>query len=296
MWITIGLTGVIMIVIVVIGISVCICIVVCCNRRKNNTIDIMSQSCSTNRGILPGISSNSQPSSGSQPTTHSTSTSVVRFLQPTLDYIPFNGPEFVGSVQVVPCTNLGGVFLFNEHSIHLNIPKDAVPNEVELEVGVAIHGQFQFPENMMPISAILWLNVLEDFQFQKPIQIQLPHYLGLSKEEAESSTELGYMLATSGKGELNKNILFQEGQNDQVDFCQRNGTIETDRTGYMCLCASTSLIESRSEYFLVSAVPNPTPSLRWSIKFFVVYSLDTFVEVYVYIIILMHSIHIYIYK
>ena len=295
MWITIVLIGVIMMVIIVISIIVCVFVVVCCNKDKNTearkrryisgtTIDNMSQS----TRLLPAISPNSQPSSGSRPT-RSTSTSVVRFLQSTLDYIPFDGPELVGSVQVVPCTNLGGVFHFNEHSIFLKIPKDAIPTEVDLEVGVAIHGKFQFPENMRPISAILWLKLPEDFQFQKPIQIQLPHYLGLSKEEAESSKEVGYMLATSGREELNKDILFQKGNNDKADFCQRNGTIETDHIGYICLCASTSLIEFKSEYLLVSAVPKPTPSLRWTIEFFVVYSLDTFVEVCVHN---MHSIHL----
>ena len=290
-----------MIVAVVIGASIAVFIVVSSNRRrkrgyrcvKDNTIYSMIQASKANRGIIASTSVMNQSFEANRGIV--TSTSVVRFLHSTHDFVPFNGPELVGSVQVVPCTNLGGVFRFNEHSIILKIPKDAVPYEVDLEVGVAIHGEFQFPKNKRPISAIFWLNVLEDFQFQKPIQIQLPHYLRLSKEEAESSTELGYLVATSAGGELNKNIPFHQGQTDQVDFYLRNGTIKTNRAGYMCLCASKSLIESRSEYFLVSAVPNPTPSLRWTIEFFVVYSLDTFVEVYVYIIILMHSIHIYIY-
>ena len=285
-FIALSVVIVIMIVFVITGVSVWVYSVVRQKRRekrrqyKDITVDNMDQSSTANRELLPGISSNSQPISRSQ-RTRKISTNVGRFLHPTLDYIPFNGPEIVGSVQVVPCTNLGGIFHFNEHSIFLKIPKDAVPNEVDLEIGVAIHGQFKFPENIRPISAILWLKLPDNFQFQKPIQIQLPHYLGLSKEEVWSSSELGYMLATSGIGELNKNIYLQEGQNDQVDFYQRYGRIKAYRAGYMCLCASRPLIESRSEYFLVSAVPNLTPSLRWTIRFFVVYSLETFIEVYI---------------
>ena len=149
---------------------------------------------------------------------------------------------------------------------------------------MAIHGKFTFPDNIRPISAILWLKLPEDFQFQKPIKIQLPHYLRLSEEEAKSSIELRCLFSTSDRGEFNKNISFQEGQNDQVDFYQRYGRIKTCCAGYMCLCAHRSFIQSRSEYFLVSAVPNPSPSLRWTIKFFVVYSLDTFVEVCAYYI------------
>ena len=173
----------------------------------------------------------------------------------------------------MPCSNLGGIFHFTEHSIILKIPKEATPTEIDLEIGVAIHGKFTFPDNIRPISAILWLKLPEDFQFQKPIKIQLPHYLRLSEEEAKSSIELRCLFSTSDRGEFNENISFQEGQNDQVDFYQRYGRIKTCCAGYMCLCAHRSFIQPRSEYFLMSAVPNPSPSLRWTIKSFVVYIL-----------------------
>ena len=158
--IAIGFSFVITIVIVITGIFVSVYSGVHHIRREKRVqqrriaIDGMEHSSTGNRDILSGISSNSQLSFEYRHT-QKLSTNIVRFLQPTLDYILFSGPEFVGSVQVVPCSNLGGIFHFTEHSIILKIPKEATPTEIDLEIGVAIHGKFTFPDNIRPISAIL---------------------------------------------------------------------------------------------------------------------------------------------
>ena len=79
--------------------------------------------------------------------------------------------------EQLKCDYYGLDYMIENHDITLKIPKGAVAKrEKILEVGVAMHGPFIFPENTQPISPILWLHLLEeDVKLNKPIELILPH-------------------------------------------------------------------------------------------------------------------------
>jgi hypothetical protein len=214
-----------------------------------------------------------------------TSSLFVKPLLETRDeYPPSCNVEFIGSIQVVDCDRQGGEYRNAEHGIHIRIPKDAVQDSIELEIGFAVHGHFTFPDHMRPVSVILWMNVADnpDFEFSKEIKVTLPHYLQLSTSDSRSKTdELGCMFAATVIEETQSEpMAFTKLDDDKVGYMQRDGCIKTKRAGYMCLCAKKSFIDANSAYYLVT-VPTPIarPSDGWSIPFYMCYHLDTFVEV-----------------
>ena len=256
---------------VILGILLCIAIIYIFLRRQGRKPNTRTRE---ERDLL-------QQSSASSSRSHTTSSSGMKWLTVTDSYLPDTcNVEFIRSVQVIPCDHSGGQYRYPGHSINIRIPRDAVTGNIDLSVGVVVHGPFEFPHNMRPISAILWLHVQDmEFQFLKKIEIQLPHYLKLFKEDSalrNSEQKLGWMIATTnGNSEM---MAFEMQDSASVHFYQANAKIWTNRTCYMCLCASKSIIEAKKQFFLVSAIPKPV-SLKKSVLFFVVYSLDTFVEV-----------------
>ena len=87
--------------------------------------------------------------------------------------------------HVLVCDSKAQQYTIEDHDITLRLPKEAVEQgeTVHLEVGVAMYGPFDFPENTQPISPVVWLCPVEDAKLKKPFQLILPHYLtGLSQE------------------------------------------------------------------------------------------------------------------
>ena len=91
--------------------------------------------------------------------------------------------------QLLKCDCNGWEYTIQEHDITLRIPEGAVSKgeEIHFEIGVAMHGPFTFPENMRPVSPVIWLCILEEgVDLKKPFQLILPHFLtGLSKERLQ---------------------------------------------------------------------------------------------------------------
>ena len=88
--------------------------------------------------------------------------------------------------QLFECDCNGQEYTIEEHDITLRIPEGAVSKgeKIHFEIGVAMHGPFTFPENMRPVSPVVWLCILgEGVDLKKPFQLILPHFLtGLSRE------------------------------------------------------------------------------------------------------------------
>ena len=88
--------------------------------------------------------------------------------------------------RVLECNSSGLKHTVTDHDITIRIPKGAVPKEkkIHLEVGIALFGPFNFPENTHPISPIVWLCIIEEnVELQKPIQLILPHFLTQLSED-----------------------------------------------------------------------------------------------------------------
>ena len=89
-------------------------------------------------------------------------------------HVPFLDP-----VAILECDYRGCSHKLIDHDITLRVPNGAISNGkiVHIEVAVALYGPFEFCENQRPISPILWICPQEDIEFQKPIEIILPHIL-----------------------------------------------------------------------------------------------------------------------
>lgn len=73
-----------------------------------------------------------------------------------------------------------------DHGIALRIPEGAVAagEKVHLEFSVAIYGPFGFPPNMLPISPIVWLCLMEKIDLKKPFEIAIPHiHRGITEKD-----------------------------------------------------------------------------------------------------------------
>lgn len=85
------------------------------------------------------------------------------------------------------CGSSGLEHTFKDHDITLRIPEGAVAENqaINIEVGVAMYGQFIFPNDTQPISPIVWLHLESgEMKIEKPFQLILPHFLiGLTKDQ-----------------------------------------------------------------------------------------------------------------
>ena len=104
----------------------------------------------------------------------------------SIAHVPLLGP-----VTVFACGYHGCQFHSVEHDITVTIPKGAIPEGliVHFELAVSLQGPFKFHDNTRPISPILWLCPQEEFEFQKPFKVILPHTLiNFSKEDEDCCT------------------------------------------------------------------------------------------------------------
>lgn len=210
---------------------------------------------------------------------------TLYMLEPIEDYKDdSNDFVFIGSTQVITCGPMGGKYEVPEQGILIRIPPIALDIFYSIEVGVAMHGLFKFPADRRPISAILWLKVRNEpanFTFKKPVEVCLPHFLGLTNEDIDNADEhgLGY-ISSNELMDRQKNLIFTEGSQENVQYKQKNATIKTDHFCFICLTAKTSIILEKSQYLLTQILPDPITTLQWDIHFFISYNLDSFLKVY----------------
>ena len=148
-----------------------------------------------------------------------------------------------------------------------------------LEVGVAMNGPYNFPENVYPISPILWLNLIDkDTSIEKSIQISLPHCLA----KTLNSKEHVYFFRTSiedvGANGLYGNFTLCE---SGTDLHEKFGVIESScYSGIFCIAQLKSSISdgTDTEYCLAQVNLLPLPPLH-EFHFFALYNLATHMRV-----------------
>ena len=187
-------------------------------------------------------------------------------------------------VEVMKCNSHGGMYYNFTHDIFVNFPKGAIPEGIllNIEVGVALTGPFQFPKGTKSVSPVVWLCVLqyEHFRFLKPVEITLPHYLSLRTEECSKSTRLQFMKAGHSRGQSNEYVFLPT--DDQAIFRPRQsyGTLYANHFCFLCITAQIGHeTTAKARYCLISALPNSTKQPSWSAHFCVAYFLPTCTEV-----------------
>ncbi len=70
-------------------------------------------------------------------------------------------------------TSEGATYHDDSLGLHVEVPEEAVSEDLSLKIGMTLYGPFQFPS--APISPILVLEPNNKTQLQKPVRITLPH-------------------------------------------------------------------------------------------------------------------------
>ena len=150
------------------------------------------------------------------------------------------------------CDHHGLEYTNKDHDITIKIPKGSVPvNEtIHLEIAVAMYGPFRFPENMQPISPIVWVCFEENIVLSNHFQLIIPHFLiRLTKEKAKFHqirfAKANHRDCSIIDGEIN--YMFQHDISLELSFassgCRSFAVLSTNHCCFYCLLASNATRE-----------------------------------------------------
>ena len=87
------------------------------------------------------------------------------------------GVEVCGETTVV-VTNGPQSFSWEGYGLKLHIPQGCLPAGVEqctINIKVSLAGQYEFPENTHPVSAVFWLRCEPRCKFVVPVSVEIQH-------------------------------------------------------------------------------------------------------------------------
>lgn len=187
-----------------------------------------------------------------------------------------------------------------EHHITISFPKGALKKKgtIEVQVGLALHGPFTFPERSQNISPILWLCSIPDTKFRKPIMVTLPHCItgarpGPLKRIKSSDgltlhfTSASLKSATSGRSRK-RQFEFNAAEGEEA-FSSKGGSLLTKHLSPLCIVAScgklTELprqIALNASYCIVPVHPVTISGREWNIHFCITFNLHSCIQVQSY--------------
>ena len=103
--------------------------------------------------------------------------------------------------------------------IEVTIPPGAIPDGMtaHIQMGVALHGPFEFSDGYQQVSPILWFCIKEDIELLLPIKFKIPHVL----------TDVTGIELTFSKAD-HKNYTLDANKNRVFSFQPMTETITTD--------------------------------------------------------------------
>ena len=171
----------------------------------------------------------------------------------------------------------------DKEDISIFIPDDAVPvgKILHVEVGSAMYGNLSFPEDMHPVSPILWICPQEEMDLLKPFKITLTHTV----QYEEGVTELFFLKACHNKElpitpDLNKCVLdFEEMTHHKgIDFREKSGSVYTKL--FCCMCIAENLHKpSKKRYLLHRTQPRHRKTREFAVDYCITFDLSTCVQV-----------------
>ena len=174
------------------------------------------------------------------------------------------------------------------HDITLRIPEGAVAKgeTVHFEIGVAMYGPFNFPENTTSVSPIIWLCIQEKSTvLKKPFQLILPHFLTNLTRDRLNYHQVGFAKANHSSYSIaedeqiiyNFNPAYDNKSLFASSGCKSYGVLKTTHCCFYCLIANqTPALASDTGYCLVRVErPLSSDSRRNEVCFAAVYLLET---------------------
>ena len=134
------------------------------------------------------------------------------------------------------CTYNGTHFHDECNEFDLEIPAGAIPEGVSItiDIGVALYGPFQYPEDLRPVSPVFWVCVRDqkDFQFLKPVEITIPHCLNLENHEDIESLGLTIL---KGDHEINPQKIYEFQKQEEGNVFQPLKKYGVFKTTHFCI-------------------------------------------------------------
>ena len=174
--------------------------------------------------------------------------------------------------KTLKCDHNGFKYIIDGHDITVDIPAGAVPEGkiIEFEVGVAVSGPFKFPENVRPISPIIWIHFQDDNvmnEFEKPFQMIIPHCLsGLTRNAYQISlVKAEYDTVTVVEERAKQQYTFIQCKNFANFLVEENcGVLQTNETNGMfsitvALLKNSESVMTNLNYCLAQVNLPPSP-------------------------------------
>ena len=153
----------------------------------------------------------------------------------------------------------GGKYHSEEDDFTLIVPEGAIPtgDSISIQIGVVPYGPvgpFKYPAGVRPVSPIVWLCSAPKPDFQKPIELSLPHCIDCNNEDdcrsltflkaghtANQGTRVFHFELTDGKASFVPNASY--------------GTLSTTHFCLYCVGEYTREDTDKANYCLVVARP-----------------------------------------
>ena len=199
----------------------------------------------------------------------------------TREYIP---ERFSPVATLSQCTHDGRHYYDEANDFSLEIPEGAISEgeSITIDIGVTLHGPFQYPEGVRPVSSVFWFCVRSKkfFHFLKPIIVTIPHFLYLKDHDNIKSLGMTFL---KGDHEMNSQKVYQlqlAKANSLFEPYKQCGVLETTHFCTLCISGTISDELIRNAMFCVYAViprvmSPKEPSYAY---FFITFLLPTCIE------------------
>ena len=191
--------------------------------------------------------------------------------------------HFISATERIKCSSSGAKFQDKVHGIAFYVPPGAVNDGsyMVLEFGVAIAGPFTYPDSIMPVSPILWVQVQcssGQEKLKKPIEITLPHAVNCN----EGSSLLHFMCASKQKYQVKYHVTFQR-SHKRAMISPNKGTLLlklSKQQYFFCIGGKICReIIAKTQYCIIRVSPRQSIENTWKIHFFITYALPVCKEV-----------------
>lgn len=191
--------------------------------------------------------------------------------------------------HLMECDHNGLEYTVEEHDITLRIPEGAVAKgeTIHLEIGVAMYGPFNFPENGAPISPIIWLCIQEETALlMKPFQLILPHFLtGLNRDRLNYH-QIGFVKANHSSYSIaeDKQMMYDFNMCDAKPLFASSGqksygVLKSTHCCFYCLKANQTRKLANDIGYCLARIERSLSPRKNEVYFAAVYLLKTCVRV-----------------
>ena len=199
---------------------------------------------------------------------------------PTLLCNSDSSTYFVDPPDVFVVGSSGGRYSNEDHQVYLRVQEGSVPKgrTVKIKIGISLTSSLVslLPPENLPVSPVVSFHVEgeDNFEFLKPVEIILPHFVDIEDEEDAKAMDLAFLKAGC-------NLYCFHQSKGVATFRPKSHTasLKTKHFCSFCIVANKRLPVEKIHYRLVKIIPRNQQLEQWRISFCVTYYLRTCLEV-----------------